>query len=91
MPLTKEQEQQLAELQAEQSRPEPRTESGLAGVLHSVLDVLAGDVAHLPAEAWAALHSQVEQTVGDQAEQQNAPDKAAASSSSSSGSKSSKS
>lgn len=65
MPLTKEQEAQLAELQAEQNKPEPRTESGLAGILHSILDVVSGDVAHLPAEAWAALHSQVEQTAGD--------------------------
>ena len=86
MALTPEQEKQLAELQAEQNKPDPRTESGLAGILHTVLDVVAGDVAHLPADAWAALHRQVEDVAGEkQPEQPAADDGQAAADSSSSG------
>ena len=71
MPLTKEQEAQLAELQAEAGKPEPRTETGVAGVLHTLLDVVSGNVPHLAADAWVALHSAVEHELGnqDQAEQ----------------------
>jgi leucyl-tRNA synthetase len=75
MPLTPDQEKQLAELQAEQARPEPRTETGLAGILHTVLDVVSGAVPHLAAETWAQLHSQVEGNFGEQQPaEQPAPD-----------------
>jgi len=60
MPLTPEQQAQLEALQAEATRPEPRTETGLAGVLHTILDVVSGAVPHLPPEAWGALHSAAE-------------------------------
>ena len=90
MPLTPQQQQQLADLQAEASRPEPRTETGLAGILHTVLDVVSGAVPHLAAETWADLHHQVETSYGDQpadegqAVEGQAADDAASSSSSSS-------
>lgn len=64
MPLTKDQQAELERLQAEQAKPEPRTESGLAGLLHTVLDVVSGTVAHLPGEVWADLHSTVESELG---------------------------
>jgi outer membrane murein-binding lipoprotein Lpp len=76
MPLTPEQEAQLAELQAEQSRPEPRTDSGLAGILHTLLDIVSGAVPHLAADVWAGLHHEVENVAGDKqaADEQPAAD-----------------
>lgn len=65
MPLSKDQQAELERLQAEAVKPEPRTDTGLAGVLHTVLDVASGVVAHLPKGEWAALHSTVEQELGD--------------------------
>jgi len=60
MALTEEQAAQLAALEAERDAPEPRTETGLAGVLHTLLDVASGHVPHLSGEAWAALHHEAE-------------------------------
>lgn len=65
MPLTPEQQAQLEALQAESSKPEPRTGSGLAGILHTVLDVVSGAVPHLAADAWTELHHQVESHLGE--------------------------
>jgi len=60
MALTPDQQAQLAQLEAERDAPEPRTETGIKGVLHTLIDVAAGRVAHLPDEAWDALHRQAE-------------------------------
>jgi len=60
MALTEEQQALLEALQAKAAEKEPRTETGLKGVLHAVLDVVSGNVAHLPADAWEVLHSTVE-------------------------------
>jgi len=60
MALTEEQQALLEALQAKAAEKEPRTETGLKGVLHAVLDVVSGNVAHLPADAWETLHATVE-------------------------------
>lgn len=60
MALTPEQQAQLDALQAEASRPEPRTETGAVGILHALIDSVSGAVAHRSGEAWAALHRQAE-------------------------------
>lgn len=56
---------QLAELQAKENAPEPRTETGVKGVLHTLIDVVSGVVPHLGEDAWQQLHKQAED--GDQA------------------------
>jgi hypothetical protein len=86
MPLTAAQQAELEALQAEASKPEPRTEGGLAGILHTVLDVVSGAVPHLAADAWAALHHQVEDQYGEQPAEPAADDGQAAADSSSSSS-----
>jgi hypothetical protein len=88
--LTPEQQSELEALQAEASKPEPRTETGLAGLLHTVLDVVSGAVAHLPGEAWAALHSQVEHQLGEAPAESSGPSGGSSSGSSSSSSGSGK-
>jgi hypothetical protein len=60
----------------------------VAGVLHVLLDVASGAVAHLGADAWAALHHTVEGELGTL---EDKPGEAASSSSSSSSSKDSSS
>lgn len=60
MALTEEQEAQLAALLEQRAAPEPRTETGLAGLLHVLLDVVSGAVPHLAPEVWAVLHKQAE-------------------------------
>jgi|SRR5580704_13387669 leucyl-tRNA synthetase len=65
MVLSPEQEAQLAELQAQANAPEPRTDTGVKGVLHTLIDVVSGVVPHLGEDAWKALHKQAED--GDQA------------------------
>jgi hypothetical protein len=81
MVLTPAQQAELEALQAEASKPEPRTETGIAGVLHVLLDVAAGAVPHLAADAWAELHHQVEDHLGEQPAEQPADDDQGASSS----------
>jgi hypothetical protein len=65
MALTAEQQAQLDALQAQAAAPEPRTETGVAGILHTLLDVNTGTLAILTPEAAAALHADVETAVGD--------------------------
>ena len=63
--LTPAEQAQLAELQAKENAPEPRTETGVKGVLHTLIDVVSGKVAHLSDDAWAQLHRQAEGNDGD--------------------------
>lgn len=60
MALTEAEQAELARLQAQANAPDPRTGDGLKGVLHTILDVVSGDVAHLGAGAWQELHRTVE-------------------------------
>lgn len=60
MALTPDQQAQLEALQAEANAPPHRTADGLKGVLHTVLDVVSGNVPHLAVDAWDALHAAVE-------------------------------
>ena len=60
MALTPEEQAQLEALQAQANAPEPRTTTGLKGILHTVLDVVSGNVPHLAEDAWKALHTAVE-------------------------------
>jgi hypothetical protein len=60
MALTKEQQALLEALVAKAAEKEPRTETGVAGVLHALIDSASGEAAHRSPEAWAALHSQAE-------------------------------
>jgi hypothetical protein len=62
MVLTPEQQAELDSLTAQAALPEPRTETGVTGVLHALIDSASGAVAHRGAEAWAALHTQAEGT-----------------------------
>jgi hypothetical protein len=78
MPLTPEQEAQLAALQAEAVRPEPRTETGIAGILHTLIDVASGAVAHLGSDVWAGLHHQAEALAPQPAEPEPGPEEEAA-------------
>ena len=64
MALTPEQQAQLDALEAEKNKPEPRTDTGVAGVLHVLLDIGSGALAHLGSDAWAALHRTVESELG---------------------------
>ena len=61
MALTADQQALLDALVAKQSEPEPRTETGLAGILHALIDTVSGAVAHRGADSWAELHQQAEQ------------------------------
>ena len=58
--LTPEQQAQLDALNAEAARPEPRAETGVAGLLHALIDSASGEVAHRGPDEWAALHRQAE-------------------------------
>lgn len=65
MPLTPEQQAQLAALQAEQDAPPHRTREGLAGVLHSLLESVSGLVPHRSPEQWFQLAETIETVAGD--------------------------
>jgi hypothetical protein len=68
MALTPEQEKALAALEAERDAPEPRTTTGVKGVLHTLLDLASGVVPHISPERFAELHRQAEGNDGqDQA------------------------
>lgn len=60
MVLTPEQQAELAALQEEAKKPEPRTDTGLVGILHALIDSASGVVAHRSDGDWAALQSQAE-------------------------------
>lgn len=60
MALTPAEQAQLDALQAQANAPEPRTTDGLKGVLHTILDVVSGNVPHLASDAWKDLHTVVE-------------------------------
>lgn len=64
MPLTPEQEAQLAALQQAQNAPPHRTRTGLAGVLHKVIESLSGAVAHRSPQEWLDLAETVEHELG---------------------------
>ena len=68
MALTDEQAKVLADLQAQRDAPEPRTETGLAGLLHTLIDVVAGRVPHVAPEVWDALHTEAEAQAVPEAE-----------------------
>jgi hypothetical protein len=61
MQLTAEQQAVFDALVAKQAETEPRTETGLVGILHSLIDSASGAVAHRGEDVWAALHHQAEQ------------------------------
>lgn len=65
MPLTADQQAQLNALLAEQDAPPYRTQTGIAGVLHRLIDSLSGAVAHRSPEEWAQMAETVEQAAGD--------------------------
>ena len=67
MVLTPEQQAELDALQAKAAEPEPRTETGVTGVLHALIDSASGVVAHRAADAWEALHHQAEETADGEA------------------------
>lgn len=60
MPLTPAQQAQLEALQAEAAKPEPRTEKGIVGVIHALIDIVGGVVAHVSPETLTELHTQAE-------------------------------
>jgi hypothetical protein len=64
MPLTPEQQAQLAELQAAQDAPPVRTREGLAGVLHALVESVSGLVPHRSPEEWLQLAETVEHVAG---------------------------
>lgn len=64
MALTAEQQAQLEALQAEASKPPHRTREGVAGVLHALIETVAGVVAHRSPEDWAQMAETVEQELG---------------------------
>lgn len=68
MVLTPEQQAELDRLNAEAAKPEPRTETGLVGILHALIDSAAGSIAHRGEEAWKALHTQAEALAPKQVE-----------------------
>ena len=51
MALSEQEQAELDALQAKAAEPEPRTTTGLAGVLHTLVDVASGAQAHLPADS----------------------------------------
>lgn len=60
MALTDAEQAELDRLIARKVAPEPRTETGVAGILHALIDSVSGAEAHRGPEAWAALHKQAE-------------------------------
>jgi len=64
MALTPEQQAQLEALQEAAAAPDPRTTSGLAGVLHTLADVASGAVAGLGGDVWAGIHAEIEKALG---------------------------
>ena len=74
MALTKEQQAQLDELQAQRDAPPVRTTTGLAGILHHLIDVTSGRVAHVAPGVVDELHERVEDLAGDKPAGQPADD-----------------
>ena len=64
MALTKEQAAALAELEAQRDAPPVRTTTGLAGILHHLIDVTSGRVAHVSPEVVDELHDRTEELAG---------------------------
>lgn len=64
MPLTPAQQAQLAELMAAQDAPPHRTRTGVAGVLHAIIDSLSGAVAHRSPGDWLEMAETVEHDLG---------------------------
>jgi len=64
MALSKQQQAQLAALEAQRDEPVKRTTHGLAGILHHLLDVTSGRVAHVSPEVVDDLHGQAEDLAG---------------------------
>ena len=64
MALTKEQADQLAQLEAERDAPPVRTGHGLAGILHTLIDLVSGRVAHISPDVVDELHGQAEELAG---------------------------
>ena len=62
MALTDAEQAELDRLIAQKVAPEPRTETGVAGVLHALIDSVSGAVAARGPEDWAALHKEAEGT-----------------------------
>jgi hypothetical protein len=60
MALTPQEQAVLEELQRRAAEKPPRTETGIAGLLHTLIDVASGAVAHLGPERWGELHDQAE-------------------------------
>jgi hypothetical protein len=60
MPLTPQQRALLAELEEEAKKPEPRTDKGIVGVLHTLIDIVGGRVPHVSPDAIDELHTQTE-------------------------------
>lgn len=65
MALTKEQEDLLAALEAQRDERPPRTTTGIAGVLHELIDLVTGATPHVSPERAEELHSQAEDAAGD--------------------------
>jgi hypothetical protein len=66
MPLTADQQAELDALLAAQNAPAHRTRSGLAGVLHALIESASGAVPHRSPEQWTELAELVEELAGDQ-------------------------
>lgn len=64
MALTKQQQDQLAQLEAERDAPPVRTGHGLPGILHALIDLVSGRVAHVSPEVVDELHGQAEELAG---------------------------
>lgn len=60
MALTEAEQAELDRLIAQKVAPEPRTETGVVGVLHALIDTASGAAANRSGEEWAALHRQAE-------------------------------
>lgn len=88
MALTKEEQAELDALKVKENAPEPRTEDGLPGLLHALIDSVSGTVAHRGAEVWLELHRAAEDLAGAKAApKQEKSSSSAPSSSGSSGAK----
>ena len=72
MALSKEQQAQLDALEAVRDAPPVRTEHGLAGILHTLIDLVSGRVAHVAPDVVDELHGQAEELAGEPAEDEAA-------------------
>jgi hypothetical protein len=64
MPLTPEQQAQLEALQAAAVAPPHRTRTGVAGVLHALIETVSGAVAHRSPDEWLSMAETVEDALG---------------------------